>query len=130
MKKNNIKNIIYKRFPSYNFKKIIIFHNPCECNYMYIEKLNPDHIGIIWGRRKKNCNKGNNFIRIGKVYFELILLSSALSIAGWIDMLTGYIYNILLNIGLYSIIISLAVSTIYWFSSIQVIKKCCISFSY
>ena len=109
-----IKQVIKKRFPDFNFQKIILYKNPNECKKMYIEKVNPTHVGIIWGRRKKSLNKGSNFIKIGKVYFGLVWLSVALNIVGWLDMFTGYAYNLLLSVGVLSLTVALCLSLMFY----------------
>jgi len=76
------KNIINRRFNK-TFKKVILFRNPNEFNHIVIEKINPNHIGILWGRRKKKLNKGTNYIRLGKVYFPMIQLALSLSVIGY-----------------------------------------------
>ena len=82
--KGKLKRIINKRFG--DFKKIILYKNPNEFSYMYIEKVNPTHVGIIWGRRKKHLNKGTNFIRLGKVYFSLIPILMGIGIISYISL--------------------------------------------
>ena len=53
--------------------KKIYFKNPNECNSFYFEKVNPNHIGIIWGKRDKKLSK--NWIRIGKIFFSNIIMT-------------------------------------------------------
>lgn len=118
-----IKKIIVKRFPDIEFKKIILYKNPSECKQIYIERVNPTHVGIIWGRRKKKYNKGKNYIQIGKVYFGAILLSYALSVVSWLDMLTNYTYNLILTVGLYSLFVSLCVATMFYSTIFKSVGK-------
>ena len=47
--------------------KIVYYKNPNECNLYHFERVNPTHIGILWGRRK---NKSRNWIQIGKVFIS------------------------------------------------------------
>lgn len=103
------KRIIYKRFPGIHFKKIILYKNPNECSDIKLERVNPTHIGILWGRRKKSLHKGSNYIRIGKVYFSIVPIAYGLSVAGWMDGITYYVYGILAQMtifGLFTAIIS------------------------
>lgn len=94
--KEKLKKIMIKRFG--DFKKIILFRNPKEFSYMYIERINPNHVGIIWGRRRKHLNKGTGFIKVGKIYFGLIPIIYGLSVTASISLYA------LLVIGFYSII--------------------------
>jgi len=41
--------------------KIVYYKNPNECNNYYMERVNPTHIGILWGHRK---DKSHNFIAL------------------------------------------------------------------
>lgn len=52
--------------------KVVYYKNPNECNKFNIERVNPDHVAIIWGQRK---NKMRNWIKLGKIYFGSILTS-------------------------------------------------------
>jgi len=118
-----IKLIIKRRFPDIVFKKIILFKNPNECNTMYIERVNPNHVGIIWGRRKKKLHKGSSYIKIGKVYFGIVGISYALSVAGWLDMFTNYTFRILLSIGLLGVIIGCSVSILFYGTILKEVEK-------
>ena len=93
---------IFKK--NYKFNDVICYKNPNECSSFNIERVNPDHVGIIWGKRKKT-SKGNNTIMIGKVYFSIIPLAYGLMVAGYLDALTSYAYSILANIGILSCIL-------------------------
>lgn len=84
--KKRLKKIINRRFPDERFKKIILFKNPDEFKHIFIERVNPTHVGILWGRRKKNLNKGNSYIRLGKVYFMSIPIIIGLSVIAYSDM--------------------------------------------
>jgi len=45
---------IRKRFKFLNIDKVIFYKNPNECNRLMLERINPNHIGLIWGKRKRN----------------------------------------------------------------------------
>ena len=120
----NIKNIIQKRFPNTKFKKIILFKNPNECNHIDIERINPDHIGIIWGKRQKKLKKGSNPIQIGKVYFEIVAISYGLGVVSWLDMFTGYVYGLLASISILTVFSAIFIGILYWGTMLKVIKKC------
>jgi hypothetical protein len=81
---------------------------------MYIERVNPNHVGIIWGQRKKQLNKGSHYIKLGKVYFQLIPIIYGLSVCAYLDAFTNYVYNIMLSIGLSGIITIIGISFILY----------------
>jgi len=54
-----------------NDSKIVYYKNPNECNRYYLERVNPNHVGILWGKRK---NKSKNWIQIGRVVIKSIAL--------------------------------------------------------
>jgi hypothetical protein len=64
---------------------------------MHIERINPNHHGIIWGQRRKNLKKGTGYIKAGEIWFSIITLTYGLSNLAWIDMVTGYLYSLLLQ---------------------------------
>jgi hypothetical protein len=77
-----------------------------------IERVNPDHIGVIWGKRK---GKNTNMIKVGKVYFSIIPVTMGLFVAGWLDAFTGYQFRLLLNIGLLSMVTGVVCGLICYF---------------
>lgn len=119
MGRKNLKLVIVKRFPNVRFRKIVLFRNPCECNMILLERVNPDHVGVLWGRRKKKYNKGSNFTRIGKVYFEMFPVVVGLGVVGWLDMLTGYVYNLLISVGLLSLLFYSVFCVLFYASVIK-----------
>jgi len=125
------KNKIKKRFKDIKFKKIVLYKNPNEFNKIYIERVNPDHVGIIWGRRRKNLNKGKNYIKLGKVYFEILPVMVGLSTCAYIDLLTSYTYNLLINIGIIGIMTTSAISLMLYYLPFKIgsAKKCSESYS-
>jgi len=110
----NPKLILKRRFEGEKFKKIILYRNPNECDDLKLERVNPDHIGIIWGRRKKALNKGTNYTQIAKVYFQMLPMVFGLSVASWLDALTNYTYNILISVSYFSILTSVIVSAMFY----------------
>lgn len=95
-------------FKNKDYKKIIWYKNPKECSSFKIERVNPDHVGIIWGYRKKS-SKGRNWIKIGKVYFSIIPVAYGLMVAGYIDAFTNYAYMILGSISLLSLAVYMVI---------------------
>ena len=111
---NKSQSIISRIFKKdFSFKTIICYKNPNECTSFNIERVNPDHVGIIWGKRKKT-SRGNNVIKIGKVYFSSVVLSYGLMVAGYMDAFTSYAYGVLLNIGVVSLLVGCAVGTVVY----------------
>jgi hypothetical protein len=51
--------------------KLLYYKNPNECYMFNYERVNPDHIGLIWGKRK---TKGKNWVKICKVSLGSIAL--------------------------------------------------------
>ena len=98
--KKDLKEKTERIFKREKFSKIILYKNPNEFSHVYIERVNPDHIGILWGKRKKSLNKGTHYIRWGKVFFNAIPTIFGLSVIGWLDMFTNNMYHLLLSVGL------------------------------
>lgn len=107
-----IKNKVKKRFKNIDFKKIVLYKNPNEFCHVFIERVNPNHVGILWGRRKKSLNKGSHYIKWGKVYFSMLPIIMGLTTSAYIDAITSYAYNILVNIGLSGLIVVLGLYTL------------------
>ena len=94
----------FKYLKKDTFSKIIWYKNPNECVDFNVERVNPDHIGILWGFRKKS-SKGRSWMQIAKIYFSIIPVVYGLAVVSWLDAFTSYTHMILLDIGLFSIII-------------------------
>lgn len=109
-----LKRKIEKRFSNYKFKKIILYNNPNEFTNMYIERVNPNHIGIIWGKRRKNLHKGTHFVKCGKVFFSWLPVMVGFSVVAWFDAFTNYIYGLLFSIGLLSFVVCLITSILLY----------------
>jgi len=106
---------IKKRFDKYNIDKVILYKNPNEFKHIFIERVNPNHVGILWGRRRKNLNKGKNYIKLGKVYFASLPVITGLTTVAYIDALTGYTYNFLISIGIIGIITTMMISMMLYY---------------
>jgi len=73
LRKIRLENPIRKRFKNLNNDdKITIYTNPNHFSGMKLEKINPNHKGIIWGFRKRKYRKikGKNWIKIAKIQFS------------------------------------------------------------
>jgi hypothetical protein len=89
-----------KRMPNQKFSKITLFRNPNEFSSMYIEKVNPNHHGIIWGRRRKDLKKGTAYIRAGEIWFSIVIGSVTVTNAVWVSFITGYVFEIMAKVSL------------------------------
>ena len=98
--KKNLKEKVKEIFKNETFSQIVLYKNPNEFSHVYIERVNPDHIGILWGKRKRSLNKGTHYIRWGKVFFSAIPTIIGLSVVGWLDSITLYAYSLLANVGI------------------------------
>ena len=105
---------------SFDFSTVICYKNPSKYTQLNIERVNPDHVGIIWGKKR---GKGNNTIKIGKVYFSFIPLIVGLSVVGWLDAFTGYSFRLLLNIGLLSMVVGVVCGLIIYLPFIKLSLK-------
>jgi len=108
------KKIIRNRFKGFRFKKIICYKNPAECSHLKIERVNPDHVGIVWGKRKRG-SKGRNYVKVGKVFYEMMPLVFGLSVVGWLDAFTGYVFGLLVSVGLLSLVVGVLCGLILYF---------------
>jgi len=73
--------------------KIVYYKNPNECNNYYMERVNPTHIGILWGHRK---DKSHNWIRIGKVFISSLVFG----VQQLVDAVLYLFYYIGENVGI------------------------------
>jgi len=122
------KNILKERFKDISFKKIILYRNPGECNSLKLERINPNHVGIVWGKRKKSLNKGTSYGMIAKVYFNALPVIFGLSVISWLDALTHYAYNLLMQVGIFTLLTCIVISILYYVScdycyNLQKVKK-------
>ena len=121
-----LKDKVKKRFKNIEFKKIVLYKNPNEFCYVRIERVNPDHVGILWGIRKRSLKKGSSQIKWGKVYFASLPVIVGLTTTCYIDMITGYAYHLLINIGFIGIITMGTISLIMYYLPLKLgdVKKC------
>lgn len=72
LKQIKMKKIIRNKFKQLSLDdKLIIFTHPKQFSSMYLEKINPNHIGLVWGRRNKKHRKikGSNWVKVCKIQF-------------------------------------------------------------
>lgn len=104
-----------KRMPNVKYSKVVMYRNPNEFSSMYIERINPNHHGIIWGQRRKNLKKGSNYIRAGEIWFSIMVAVYGLSSLGWIDMVTGYVYNLLVQVSFIGLCTSILLAVVLYY---------------
>lgn len=71
-----LKNKLIKKLKLPKDSILILFRNPKEFRYFEIEKINPNHKLILWGKLKKKYIKTSNKIMIGKIILPVLLLMS------------------------------------------------------
>lgn len=108
--------ILRRRFPYIKNFKVMLYRNPNDCCRLELERVNPTHVGIVWGwrNRKQRKSKGNNPIKIAEMYFNILPLALGLTTVAFIDAFTGYVSLLLLHVGVYSLVVSFAVSVALW----------------
>lgn len=118
MDKIKTDDIIKKRFKHItNDAKIMYYRNPRDCNnYMY-EYVNPNHIGIIYGRHKKS----KSLMMIAKVFMGIVPLFKF----SFIDFLiVWFMYLIsVINPMLFAVNIMVSIATVIFFYKLPYIIK-------
>lgn len=110
MKKNKWNNVFKNHYGVPKKSKIAYYKNPNECNHFHFERVNPDHIGLIWGHRK---NKSGNWIRIAKVWIMGLfgtLFNKFIEFLEWFSAnidLYACIYYIFIALVIYAIIFNI-----------------------
>lgn len=112
--KNELKDKIERRF-NLHFSKIILYRNPNEFTSLYIERVNPNHVGIIWGRLHKKFNKGSHYVKCGMVYFSWALVIMGVGMLGWLDVVVNWFYHGLINIGIFGLMLGFIMSIIMYY---------------
>lgn len=101
-KKEKMTNSALRRCRSIPKKsKFVFYKNPNEARRLWLEKINPDHIGILWGQRK--ANKQTSIIRIAKVYLSgvtILLQGFSERLLYLLDYCFVQCFNSLSNLGL------------------------------
>lgn len=71
---------ILEMFSLPNNTKISYFRNPKEFNFFDIEKINPNHVSLLWGHLKKKYRKNikQKIILMGKIRIPVILFFNRL----------------------------------------------------
>jgi len=118
---------IRNRFKFLNIDKVILYKNPNECYHIFLEKINPNHVGLIWGKRKKSLNKGNNPIKIGKVLFHSLPVMVGSTTLAYIDMVFNYAMNLVYQVGIVTLLVCILTSIMYYGTCLKVIDKQCLT---
>ena len=114
----------YRRiFKDTSFKKVVPFRSPNDGNVFKLERVNPDHVGIIWGKTKRSPSC---FVRFAKVYFIVFPVTYGLMVSSWLDFYTMYVFNILSSIGILTLFLSFMVAVLYYFPLYLNIKTGCV----
>lgn len=121
--KENLKLKIMKRFSDVKLSKVILYNNPNQFTSLYIERVNPNHIGILWGKRHKKLNKGTHYVKVGKVFFSFIPVVFGSSVLAWIDMATGYTYNLILTTGILTTFICVLTTGLLYYIPIKLTMR-------
>lgn len=73
--KNNKDIILRKLGLEYaEIKSFALYRNPREFSTFFYEKINPNHIFLVYGKLKKKYRKGAKYIRVGRIVLSLSLL--------------------------------------------------------
>lgn len=122
--KENLNSKLKNRL-SIDFKKVVLYKNPNEFTKIYIERVNPNHVGILWGRRHKKYNKGTHFIKFGRIFFGFVPMASAVFISLFqIDVLTNFCYMLLVKAGILTIAISSILTIIIYWLPFKMEERC------
>jgi len=84
-------------------------------------------VGLIWGKRKKKLNKGDNPIKVGKILFHSLPVMVGSTTLAYIDMLFGFAYNLILSVGIFTLLICLVTSILYYATCFKVIGNTCLT---
>lgn len=100
----------YKKiFKHDGIKKVIPYRSVKDCKVFKLERINPDHVGIIWGKPKGS----HNFIKVAKVYFcdlvAMVSVAYGLSVSAWIGIYTDSLFKVLGELSLWTMFISFIV---------------------
>lgn len=111
----------HKRFPDLKYSKLILYRNPSEFTKLNIERINPNHHGIIWGQRKKSLGKGSAYIKAGEIFFGLTAtyILWQLGLIAFVDMITGYIYGIMIQTTLLSLCVMFILSVLLYYMPLK-----------
>lgn len=87
MKREYWNKIFQEWFDLTNETKIIYYRNPDDCKSFQMERVNPDHKGVIWGKRKDKSLK--NWIRVCRLIFANCIMFINDTIRGFFVYLFG-----------------------------------------
>jgi hypothetical protein len=84
--------------------KVQYYRNPSDCSDFNYERLNPDHIGLIWGRQK---GKNKNWIRVCKITISNFYLCFINYLKEVVNLFVYMFENIDVFVCVYSIFLGL-----------------------
>jgi hypothetical protein len=117
--KKSLEERFRRRFPNLKYTKLVLFRNPSEFGSMFIERINPNHHGLVWGQRRKHLKKGTAYIKVGEIWFAVVVAAYSLSQAAWIDALTGYVFSIMINVLTLTGVVCLVTSMFLYFMPVE-----------
>lgn len=105
----------YKRIlKNIDIRRVIVYNSPSGFSRFYVERVNPDHVGIIWGKRRKCFGKGTSWVKVAKVFFSFCPVMYWVFFAGWVDVATGFMFNLVSSIGIVSLCSALVFSIVFY----------------
>jgi len=118
--KKNIKDEYKELFKDVSFSKIIPYRNIKDGKSFILERVNPNHIGVIWGKPKR---KHSTFVKFAKVYFSVYPVGLGFSVLLFLGVLTDKVFFIIGKIGLYSIVMFSILTALFYLPLILQAKK-------
>jgi len=92
MKSSLCKEYLEKRFKT-AFKCVVLYKNPLPYK-IFLERINPNHVGIVWGLKRKRDSRGNNPIKIAKVYFGMTPFLILLMLSPYVEQGFAILANV------------------------------------
>lgn len=126
MDKIKTNNMLSGRFRLPDNTQYIYYRNPRECCKFILERINPNHIGLIWGLQKRKLRKYKNsgYIKIAKVLFNGLFAPTFLFLDKGFYLCTILLSIIAPELLFYNITISILMGIfIYYFPNIVKLSK-------
>lgn len=89
------KAILRKKIRMPDNATIILFRNPKEFTSFVLERINPNHKILVWGKLKKKYRHGSHYIRMGKILIPSFFLMF-LNLSYLINLLPIILYSFIL----------------------------------
>jgi len=96
--------------------KVIMFTNPKQFSAMKLERINPNHKGLIWGYRKRKYRKikGKNWIKVAKIHFAELTIFVTNSLTEKIIYYLDYLIYHLYKTNIVTLVLSIYVSLLFY----------------